>query len=170
MVKLCRTHKMQCDKVVFLATNIVASLRGRPTKHYRHHNLGTIATLGMGRGAFQSGRIGFTGFPAWLIHRVYHLYAVPTWERKVRVLSGWLATLRFGRDIVSVEDARHPRAAFVQGGIPQRHSVVIATRAPRTRWLTLHAPIDRRLRHPRALTLSFLRLSVSHEGDCSSCS
>jgi len=105
-----------------LATNIVASLRGRPTRQYLHHNLGTIATLGMGRGAFQSGRIGFTGFPAWLIHRVYHLYAVPTFERKVRVMAGWLASLRFGRDIVSVEDARHPRTAFVQRGIPQSHS------------------------------------------------
>jgi NADH dehydrogenase len=105
-----------------LATNIVASLRGRPTSQYVHRNLGTIATLGMGRGAFQSGRIGFTGFFAWLIHRAYHLYAVPTLERKARVLAGWLASLRFGRDIVSVDDARHPRAAFVQGGIPQSHS------------------------------------------------
>lgn len=105
-----------------LATNIVASLRGGPTRQYVHKNLGTIATLGMGRGAFQSGRIGFTGFFAWLIHRAYHLYAVPTPERKARVLAGWLASLRFGRDIVSVEDARHPRAAFIQGGIPQSHS------------------------------------------------
>ena len=28
----------------------------------------------------------------------------------------------FGRDIVSVEDAKHPRAAFVWGGIPEHHS------------------------------------------------
>jgi NADH dehydrogenase len=105
-----------------LATNIVGTLRGRPPKQYFHHNLGTIATLGMGRGAFQSGRIGFTGVFAWLMHRAYHLYAVPTWERKVRVLAGWMASLRFGRDIVSVEDARHPRAAFVQRGIPGHRS------------------------------------------------
>ena len=65
--------------------NIVASLRGRPIRRYFHRNLGTIATLGKGRGAFQSGRIGFTGFLAWLIHRAYHLYAVPTRDRKVRV-------------------------------------------------------------------------------------
>ena len=41
---------------------------------------------------------------------------------KSRVLAGWLASLRFGRDIVSVEDARHPRAAFVHRGIPQSRS------------------------------------------------
>lgn len=106
-----------------LATNIVASLRGEKTKKYRHRNLGTIATLGLGMGAFQSGRIGFTGLFAWLIHRAYHLYAVPTAERKVRVLAGWLASAVFGRDIVSVEDARHPRAAFMGGGIPERHTL-----------------------------------------------
>ena len=105
-----------------LASNIVASLRSRPAKQYIHHNLGTIATLGLGRGAFQAGRIGFTGFLAWLIHRLYHLYALPTWERKIRVLAGWLVSALFGRDIVSVEDAKHPRAAFVWGGIPEHHS------------------------------------------------
>jgi hypothetical protein len=76
----------------------------------------------LGRGAFQSGGIGFTEFLAWLIHRAYHLYAVPTLERKVRVLADWLVSALFGRDIVSVEDARHPRAAFVLGRMPERHT------------------------------------------------
>lgn len=98
-----------------LAANIVASFRGRPIRQYFHRNLGTIATLGIGRGAFQSGRVGFTGFLAWLIHRAYHVYAVPTWERKVRVLADWSVSALFGRDIVSIEDMRHPRAAFVWG-------------------------------------------------------
>ena len=106
-----------------LAKNIVASLRGKPTRRYLHRNLGTIATLGMGRGSFQSGRIGFIGFLAWLIHRVYHVYAIPTWERKVRVMAGWCLSLLFGRDIVSIEDAQYPRAAFVRGGIPEHHTL-----------------------------------------------
>ena len=105
-----------------LAANIVESFRGGPTRPYLHRNLGTIATLGMGRGAFQSGRIGFTGVLAWFFHRVYHLYAVPTWELKVRVLAGWLASAGFGRDIVSIEDEHHPRAAFERAGYPRRSS------------------------------------------------
>ena len=67
-----------------LARNIVATLRGRGTKPYVHHSLGTIATLGLGRGIFQSRGIVITGLPAWLIHRGYHVLAVPSWERKVR--------------------------------------------------------------------------------------
>jgi NADH dehydrogenase len=108
-----------------LGANIVACLRGRTPKQYFHRNLGIVATVGMGSGAFQSGRIGFVGFFAWLIHRAYHLYAVPTWERKFRVSAGWLVSAFFGRDIVSIEDAQRPTAAFVRGGMPQHHTTFI---------------------------------------------
>ena len=52
------------------------------------------------------------------MHRGYHVLAVPTWERKVRVLAGWLAMGVFGRDIVSLANVQHPRDAFVRGGVP----------------------------------------------------
>jgi NADH dehydrogenase len=101
-----------------LAENIVAALRGKPAKNYIHKSLGVVATLGMGRGVFQSGSIVITGFPAWIIHRGYHVLAVPTWERKIRVLAVWLTALLFGRDIASLGSAQHPRAAFASGGEP----------------------------------------------------
>jgi NADH dehydrogenase len=101
-----------------LAENIVATLRGKPAKDYIHKSLGVVATLGIGHGVFQSGSIVITGFPAWIIHRGYHVLAVPTWERKVRVLAVWLTQLMFGRDIASLGSAEHPRAAFVSGGEP----------------------------------------------------
>lgn len=99
-----------------LASNIVATLRGKPTKNYIHKNLGVVATLGIGHGVFQSGRVAVTGLPAWLMHRGYHVLAIPTWERKIRVLVVWLTALLFGRDIASLEAAHRPRAAFVSGG------------------------------------------------------
>jgi NADH dehydrogenase len=103
-----------------LAANIVAALRGEPPKNYIHKNLGVVATLGIGQGVFQSGRIVITGFPAWVMHRGYHVLAIPTWERKIRVLAVWLTALLFGRDIASLESAQHPRAAFVSGGDPDK--------------------------------------------------
>ncbi|SNT63906.1 NADH dehydrogenase [Asanoa hainanensis] len=99
-----------------LASNIVASLRGREPKQYKHHSLGTVATLGLGRGIFQYKRIVIKGLPAWLMHRGYHVLAVPTWERKVRVLAIWLAAAVYGRDIVSLASVQDPRRAFVAGG------------------------------------------------------
>jgi NADH dehydrogenase len=101
-----------------LAENIVATLRGKSAKNYVHKSLGVVATLGIGRGVFQSGRIVVTGLPAWFIHRGYHVLAVPTWERKIRVLSVWLTAFLFGRDIASLGSAEHPRLAFVSGGEP----------------------------------------------------
>lgn len=103
-----------------LAANIAASLRGKPTRNYIHKSLGVVATLGIGRGVFQSGHIAITGFAAWVIHRGYHVLAIPTWERKIRVLAVWLTALLFGRDIVSLQSAQHPRAAFVSGGEASR--------------------------------------------------
>jgi NADH dehydrogenase len=99
-----------------LARNIVASLRGRDPKPYVHHSLGAVATLGLGRGIFQFRRLVIKGFPAWLMHRGYHVLAVPTWERKIRVLAIWLTGVLFGRDIVSLASVQHPRDAFVAGG------------------------------------------------------
>lgn len=99
-----------------LARNIVATLRGRQPKEYVHHSLGAVATLGLGRGIFQYRRIVITGLPAWLMHRGYHVLAVPSWERKLRVLAIWLTAALFGRDILSLASVQHPRDAFVAGG------------------------------------------------------
>jgi NADH dehydrogenase len=101
-----------------LAKNIVASLRGREPKQYKHHSLGTVATLGLGRGIFQYKGIVIKGLPAWLMHRGYHVLAVPSWERKARVLAVWLTAVVFGRDIVSLASVQDPRRAFVTGGEP----------------------------------------------------
>ncbi|SDS71020.1 NAD(P)/FAD-dependent oxidoreductase [Microlunatus soli] len=99
-----------------LAHNLLADLRGRPTRSYLHHSLGSVATLGVGRGIYQRGPIVIKGLPAWLMHRGYHVLAVPSVERTVRVSAVWLAALIFGRDTVSLASVEHPRDAFVTGG------------------------------------------------------
>ncbi|MGW3614381.1 hypothetical protein ACWD6N_31780, partial [Micromonospora sp. NPDC005163] len=58
------------------------------------------------------------GLPAWLMHRAYHVLAVPSWERKTRVLAVWLTAAVFGRDIVSLASLQDPRRAFVTGDDP----------------------------------------------------
>jgi len=96
-----------------LAKNLLRTLRGRKPKNYVHHTLGAVATLGLGRGIFQYKRIVVKGFLAWLMHRGYHVLAVPTWDRKVRVLAVWIAAAFYGRDIVSLASVQRPREAFV---------------------------------------------------------
>jgi NADH dehydrogenase len=103
-----------------LAQNIAASLRGGKIRNYRHSSLGVVATLGLGRGVFQYKSIVVKGLPAWLMHRGYHVLAVPSWERKVRVLAVWLTAALWGRDLVSLASVQHPRDAFVTNGNPNR--------------------------------------------------
>ncbi|MDX2546258.1 NAD(P)/FAD-dependent oxidoreductase [Streptomyces sp. WI04-05B] len=98
-----------------LARNLVADLRGRRVRNYRHDSLGVVATLGLGRGIFQYKGIVIKGFPAWLMHRGYHVLAVPSWERKIRVLAVWLTAALTGRDLVSLASVQYPRDAFVAG-------------------------------------------------------
>lgn len=95
-----------------LAKNLLRSLRGREPKNYVHSSLGVIATLGLGTGIFQYKRIVIKGPLAWLMHRGYHVLAVPTWDRKMRVLAVWLVALFYGRDIVSLASVQSPREAF----------------------------------------------------------
>ena len=95
-----------------LAKNIVGDIRGEAPHEYHHKNLGAVAGLGIGVGVFQSGKIGLTGFVAWIAHRGYNGLAMPTWERKIRVVSGWFWNIFLGRDLSSVEAMRNPRLFF----------------------------------------------------------
>ncbi|GAA4267704.1 NAD(P)/FAD-dependent oxidoreductase [Frondihabitans peucedani] len=95
-----------------LAKNLTASLRGENTRDYRHDNLGAVAGLGIGVGVFQSGKFALKGFPAWAAHRGYHGLAMPSWERKIRVVTGWANNAVLGRDIASLDNVTTPRAAF----------------------------------------------------------
>jgi NADH dehydrogenase len=101
-----------------LAANIAAHLRGKRLRRYRHRSLGVVATLGLGSGIFQYRRLVVHGLLAWLMHRGYHVLAIPTWERKVRVLAVWLTALVGGRDIVPLSSVQDPRAAYLAGGVP----------------------------------------------------
>ena len=95
-----------------LAKNIIADLRGELPRQYFHKNLGAVAGLGLGTGVFQSGKLAIKGLPAWFAHRGYHGLAMPSWERKWRVLWGWWNNFWLGRDIVSLAATQHPRAVF----------------------------------------------------------
>ena len=95
-----------------LAKNIVAAMRGEAIREYRWKTIGAVAGLGIGVGAIKVGKFGMTGFLPWLAHRGYHGLAMPTWERKIRVVSGWVWNALLGRDLASLEAVRTPRLFF----------------------------------------------------------
>jgi len=95
-----------------LAKNIVSTLRNQPVVDYFHRNMGAVAGLGIGFGVFQYKNFAITGLLAWFMHRGYHGLAMPMWERKIRVFSGWVWNFLLRRDIVSISALKDPRLAF----------------------------------------------------------
>jgi NADH dehydrogenase len=95
-----------------LADNIVASLRGKPLQDYKHSYAGSVASLGLYRGVAEVYGVKLRGFPAWFMHRTYHLSRMPTFNRKVRVLADWTLALFFRREIVSFGSFSNPRHDF----------------------------------------------------------
>ena len=72
-----------------LAANIVAALRGEEIRPYKHAYAGSVASLGLHKGVAEVYGIKLRGMPAWWMHRTYHLARVPTFNRKVRVVTDW---------------------------------------------------------------------------------
>ncbi|GAA4285049.1 NAD(P)/FAD-dependent oxidoreductase [Brevibacterium daeguense] len=97
-----------------LAENLLAALRGQSEfKQYFHKTIGTVAGLGPFKGVSQVGDFETRGPIAWLMHRAYHGYAIPTFDRKARVFSNWILSFVLGRDVMPLKDLDVPRKAFV---------------------------------------------------------
>jgi NADH dehydrogenase len=95
-----------------LAHNILADLRGRGLKEYRHSYAGSVASLGLHKGVAEIYGVRLRGWPAWMVHRLYHLSRTPTLNRKTRVLLDWTLTSMFSREVVTLEQIENPRAAW----------------------------------------------------------
>lgn len=95
-----------------LADNLTAHLRGEATADYRHAYAGSVASLGLHKGVAHVYGRKLKGYPAWFMHRAYHLSRVPTLNRKARVLAEWTLAGLFKREIVSLGSLEHPRAEF----------------------------------------------------------
>jgi NADH dehydrogenase len=113
-------HALRQAKV--LGDNVVHSLRGEPLETYTHKYAGSVASLGLHKGVAHVYGRRLKGYPAWLMHRAYHLSRVPTVNRKARVLAEWTLSGLFKREIVSLGSLEHPRAEFelAAGGKPSQ--------------------------------------------------
>ena len=103
-----------------LAANVVATVKGGALHDYRHAYVGSVASLGLYRGVAEVYGIKLRGFPAWWMHRTYHVSRMPTFNRKVRVVTDWTAALLFRREVVSLGQLQQPRWEFEQAAGQRR--------------------------------------------------
>lgn len=101
-----------------LGDNLAAHLTGGDVSAYVHANLGTVASLGLGKGVAQVFGVKLRGPLAWFMHRTYHLWAMPTLNRKVRIVLDWTTSLLFRREPVALGGVQMPRAEFVAAAAP----------------------------------------------------
>jgi NADH:quinone reductase (non-electrogenic) len=76
---------------------------------YRYRMLGQVATLGRYKGIADVLGLRLRGFPGWFVTRTYHLYQLPLFSRKLRVVVDWTVALLFRRDIAELGTLGHPR-------------------------------------------------------------
>lgn len=95
-----------------LADNIALVLRGRPPVPYRHRNAGSLASLGLHKGVAQIYGFKVRGWPAWFLHRTYHMTRIPSLNRKIRVVADWTLQLFLRREVVALGELHEPREPF----------------------------------------------------------
>lgn len=102
-----------------LGDNLARHLRGARIAEYRHKHVGTVASLGLGKGVAQVYGIKLRGWVAWFMHRTYHMAQMPTVNRKVRIVLDWTLALFFRRELVALGRLQDPRAEFRAAATPR---------------------------------------------------
>jgi NADH dehydrogenase len=100
-----------------LAANVAASLEGGSLRPFRYANKGMLCSLGHYRGVANPMGVRVKGFPAWFLHRTYHLLYMPTVSRKARIALDWTVALLFPRDIAQLGSLERPRDAFRRAAV-----------------------------------------------------
>jgi NADH dehydrogenase len=95
-----------------VAANIEAFLAGDPFQPFVYANIGGVCSLGRYKGVAIVKGLKFRGFLGWFLHRSYHLLAMPTWTRRVKIAMDWTVALLFPRDLAQLGSLGRPRDPF----------------------------------------------------------
>jgi NADH:quinone reductase (non-electrogenic) len=91
-----------------VASNIAATLRGRPLARFDFRTIGQLAAIGRRTGVARVFGVNFSGFFAWWLWRTIYLSKLPRFEKKCRVAIDWTLDLIFAKDFVQFLTVRAP--------------------------------------------------------------
>jgi len=95
-------------QAVTAADNVLATLRGNPTRAFAFQTIGQLATVGRRSGVARIFGVRFSGFLAWWLWRTIYLAKLPRAEKKLRVMLDWTLDLVFSKDLVQYTTVRSP--------------------------------------------------------------
>jgi NADH dehydrogenase len=96
------------------ALNILNSLREKPTKAFRYRDYGQLATIGRNAAVAVIGKLKLSGFLAWLVWLVAHIYFLINFRNRLVVMMDWawayFTYQRYARIVIRIEpgDRRAP--------------------------------------------------------------
>jgi NADH dehydrogenase len=73
----------------YAAASIVASLSGTPSTPFRYKDKGMLAAIGRAAAVADLPKIDLTGFPAWVIWAVVHIYFLIGFRNRLFVMAHW---------------------------------------------------------------------------------
>jgi NADH dehydrogenase len=85
-----------------LSNNVAASLGHGKKREYKHHDMGLVVDLGPHNAVANPLNIPLSGFPAKVVTRAYHLYAIPRGVNRWAVTLAYLTDALFARSVVSL--------------------------------------------------------------------
>jgi NADH dehydrogenase len=71
------------------ALNIRRTLDGKPRLPFRYRDYGQLATIGRNAAVAMFGRLRLSGYPAWLLWLVAHIYFLINFRNRLVVLTEW---------------------------------------------------------------------------------
>jgi NADH dehydrogenase len=87
------------------ASNVRNSIEGKPTEPFHYRDLGQLATIGRNAAVAMFGKLRFSGYPAWLLWLVAHIYFLINFRNRLVVLTEWAWSYwtyqRYARIIIS---------------------------------------------------------------------
>jgi NADH:ubiquinone reductase (H+-translocating) len=78
--------------------NVAAAIHGGRARRFRFKTKGVFVDMGRGQAVAETLGLRWSGLPAWLLARSYHLAMMPGLGRRARLLVDWNIGLVFGRD------------------------------------------------------------------------
>jgi NADH:ubiquinone reductase (H+-translocating) len=92
--------------------SIKRRLQGKETVPFRYHDKGNVATIGRGRAIVDIHGVRLSGFPAWLIWLVVHIWYLVGFRNRVLVILQWsISFFTSGRGSRLIEAIPEPAAA-----------------------------------------------------------
>lgn len=97
-----------------LARNVEAVLEAKEPIDFTYQSKGATASLGARRGVAEVFGIRLSGYPAWLLWRLYYLSFVPGFATKVRIAANWFLDAALGRSSVQTGSVTGAATRYVR--------------------------------------------------------